>query len=46
MKQSTNRYRQVADKMAPLTLPALNGDLVDLQTLQGKKYILFMWASW
>jgi hypothetical protein len=28
------------------TLPALGGGALHLQDLQGKKYILFMWASW
>ena len=28
------------------TLPTLDGTEVDLQTLRGKKVLLFMWGSW
>ncbi|MEZ4729858.1 MAG: redoxin family protein [Caldilineaceae bacterium] len=45
MHRSTT-FLQAGDKMPPLTLPTLTGASVDLQSLQGKKYILFMWASW
>jgi len=46
MHRSTATFLQAGDKMAPLTLPTLTGAPVDLEALQGKKYILFMWASW
>ena len=28
------------------TLPALDGEAMDLRTLHGKKVLLFMWGSW
>jgi hypothetical protein len=28
------------------TLPTLDGAELDLQTLRGKKVLLFMWGSW
>ena len=37
---------KVGDRMADITLPDLDGKPVSLRSLEGKKYILFMWASW
>jgi hypothetical protein len=28
------------------TLPTLDGSAVDMETLVGKKVLLFMWGSW
>jgi hypothetical protein len=30
----------------PLTLPDIDGDLFDLETLRGQKVLLVAWASW
>jgi peroxiredoxin len=46
MNEQSNNSLRVGDKMADLTLPALDGGAFHLQDLHGKKYILFMWASW
>ena len=37
---------EIRDRMADITLPDLDGKPVSLRSLEGKKYILFMWASW
>ncbi|NJN80856.1 MAG: redoxin domain-containing protein [Caldilineaceae bacterium] len=37
---------KVGDRIADITLPDLDGNPVALGSLDGKKYILFMWASW
>lgn len=46
MNEQSNHPLRVGDKMVDLTLPALDGGAIRLPELQGKKYILFMWASW
>lgn len=32
--------------LAMTNFPTLDGTAVDLQTLRGKKVLLFMWGSW
>ena len=36
----------VGTRLLMPTLPALDGKTLDLQTLRGKKVLLFMWGSW
>jgi peroxiredoxin len=36
----------VGDQAPALTLPTITGQPLPLRDLMGKKYILFMWASW
>jgi peroxiredoxin len=36
----------VGDQAPALTLPTMTGQPLHLRDLMGKKYILFMWASW
>jgi peroxiredoxin len=43
---TTNDLLHVGDAMPALTLPTLDGAPFDLADLNGKKYIVFMWASW
>lgn len=37
---------KVGDRIVDLVLPGLDGSTVDLREFSGRKYILFMWASW
>jgi len=37
---------QVGDRMPDLTLASINGGEIDLARYAGKKYIVYMWASW
>ena len=37
---------KVGDLVPDISLPLLNGDTVTLKGFSGKKYILYMWASW
>lgn len=39
-------YLSVGDKLPDLTFPSLDGEAINLRDYQGKKFILFMWASW
>jgi peroxiredoxin len=36
----------VGDQVPEVSLPTLGGGTVSLRGFQGKKLILFMWASW
>ncbi len=45
MSTATNIV-QVGDRMPELTLPGINGGEIDLASYAGKKYIIYMWASW
>jgi hypothetical protein len=36
----------VGTRLSLPPLPALDGTEVDLQSLRGKKILLFMWGSW
>ena len=37
---------QVGDLMPNLTLADINGGEIQLSRYAGKKYIIYMWASW
>ena len=43
MSESMTR---VGQRLTIPPLPSLDGPPVDLQTLRGKKVLLFMWGSW
>jgi len=43
---STEKLLHVGDSLPALTLPTLGGAPYSLADLSGKKYIIFMWASW
>lgn len=42
----TDTMTSVGQRLSLPTLPTLGGNAVDLQTLRGKKVLLFMWGSW
>ena len=46
MSETRQDPLKVGERMPGLTLPMLAGQPLDLRDLTGKKYILFMWASW
>jgi len=46
MTQESNTILQVGDAMPNLTLTDINGGEVQLASYAGKKYIIYMWASW
>ena len=46
MNQTTNTILQVGDAMPDLTLTDINGGTIQLSHYAGKKYIIYMWASW
>lgn len=46
MTEPSKTLLQVGDRMPDLTLTAINGGEIQLSRYAGKKYILFMWASW
>jgi peroxiredoxin len=37
---------QVGDPVSDITLPTVAGGEVNLRGFHGKRFILFMWASW
>jgi hypothetical protein len=37
---------QVGDKMPIFELPTMEGQAVGLEDFAGKRFIIFMWASW
>lgn len=41
-----NRSTGVGDPVPDVTLQTLDGQPLHLGDMAGKKYILFMWASW
>ncbi|MEM7128483.1 MAG: hypothetical protein AAF702_19270 [Chloroflexota bacterium] len=46
MSDSIMRVSQVGDQMPALALTDINGGEIELSTFAGKKYIIYMWASW
>ena len=42
----TDNLTHVGQRLSMPTLPTLDGTEMNLQTLQGKKVLLFMWGSW
>ena len=40
------RVVNVGDEAPDFTLRSLDGDEVNLSDYQGKKLVMFMWASW
>jgi len=41
-----SNFLKIGDAVPDLSLPTLDGEQINLQALQGKKSIIFMWASW
>lgn len=39
-------YPKVGDPSPDFTLPSLDGEMISLSSLRGRKVIVFMWASW
>ncbi|MEX2356174.1 MAG: redoxin family protein [Thermaerobacterales bacterium] len=37
---------KIGEKMPSLKLPGLDGTEIDLASYQGRKVLLFVWASW
>jgi peroxiredoxin len=37
---------QAGDRLPSLSLPQLNGDTFSLESLRGKRSLLFFWGSW
>ena len=46
MMSKTTRVVNVGDKAPQFSLPSLDGHDISLSDYEGKKLILFMWASW
>ena len=46
MTNASRTTPQIGDRMPDLALHDLNGNEISLSRYAGKKYILFMWASW
>jgi peroxiredoxin len=46
MNETTHSVLQIGDRMPALTLTAIDGSEMRLSRYAGKKYILYMWASW
>lgn len=46
MTATTDSLLQVGDQMPDLTLTDINGGEIQLSRYAGKKYIIYMWASW
>lgn len=46
MSTASDNLLHVGDAMPELAFPTLEGDSLSLADLHGKKYIVFMWASW
>jgi peroxiredoxin len=46
MTETTKPVLQIGDPMPDLTLPEINGGEIQLSHYAGKKYIIYMWASW
>lgn len=46
MNSTSQSTHGVGDLMPDLTLPSLDGGIINLRDFRGRKYILFMWASW
>ncbi len=42
----SDTMKSVGTRLATPIFPTLDGTAVDLQTLRGKKVLLFMWGSW
>lgn len=42
----TPKIRRVGDKMPELVLENILGGEIRLSDFAGKKYIIYMWASW
>lgn len=45
-KTTTSSAVRVGDRLPSITLPRLGGGEVALDTLRGKRRLLFMWGSW
>lgn len=46
MTETSTTTLKVGDPMPNLTLPDINGGEIHLAHYAGKKYIIYMWASW
>lgn len=46
MTSKITRVVKLGDKAPQFTLPSLDGSDISLSDYEGKKLILFMWASW
>lgn len=46
MSNKNGTSLQVGDQMPALTLTDFNGGEFKLSRLEGKRYIIYMWASW
>ncbi|MBV7338608.1 hypothetical protein KFU94_62395 [Chloroflexi bacterium TSY] len=46
MSTTDQQLIKIGDTMLHVALPLLDGRMFDLETFRGKKYIIFMWASW
>ena len=46
MTTTAPTYPKVGDQAPEFNLPSLDGDMISLSSLRGRKVILFMWASW
>lgn len=46
MNSDQPKQLRVGSQMSNLTLANINGGQIQLSSYAGKKYILFMWASW
>lgn len=46
MTTTTPAYPKVGDASPDFTLPSLDGEMISLSSLRGRKVIVFMWASW
>lgn len=46
MNETSSAVLQVGDPMPDLTLAAIDGGEIELSRYAGKRYIIYMWASW
>ena len=46
MTETPKPILQVGERMPDLTLTNINGGAIQLACYAGKKYIIYMWASW
>ena len=46
MREETTTIHKVGDQMPALSLADINGGEIELVQFGGKKYIIYMWASW
>lgn len=46
MDEPATNFLTVGDPVPGLSLPTLDGSSVNLRDFLGRKWILFMWASW